>query len=424
MPHLLLLLAALAAVDVDAILTAPEVARAMQIVDDSKEWCMEELVTLTEIPAPPFGEDERGAALMERFRGLGLTEVWKDSEGNVFGERGGTGNGPTLVLSAHLDTVFPADTPIRVETKGTRLFAPGVGDNTVGLVTILTVLKALQEAAVETEGNIIFMGTVGEEGTGDLRGVKHLFLESELRKRIDMFISVDGTDDRNITNQALGSRRYRITYRGPGGHSWSAFGTPNPAFAMARTLTKLADLKLPHDPRQSYNVGVVGGGTSINSIPYEIWMEIDLRGENLEALQQMEGKFLGFVDQGVEEENRARSLTGPVEAQKELIGDRPSGETPSDSVIIETAVAVTRHMLATRNVLMVRSSTDSNLPISLGIPAITIGGGGDGSGAHSTSESFDPTNWERGIRRVLGIAVALVGLAEVSDQAGQKTGAD
>jgi tripeptide aminopeptidase len=308
-----------------------------------------------------------------------------------------------------------------VQREGNRLSAPGVGDDTVGLVSILTVLKALQEAEVHTKGTIIFMGTVGEEGTGDLRGVKHLFLENELRRRIDLFISVDGTDDKNITNQALGSRRYRITYRGPGGHSWSAFGTPNPAFAMARTLTKLADLKLAHNPRQSYNVGVVGGGTSINSIPDAVWMEIDLRSENVETLAEMEREFLVFVDEGVEEENHARSLTGPVEAEKELIGDRPSGETPADSLIVETAVAVTQELLGNRNVQLLRSSTDASLPISLGIPAITIGGGGEGTGAHSTSESFDPANWSRGIRRVLGIAVALVGLA---DESSHGTGAD
>lgn len=420
MAFLLLLLAALAPPNVETVLRAPQIEKAMEIVDANKDWSIEELVTLTEIPAPPFGEEARAAAMMERFRILGLTKVWEDSEGNVFGERPGSGNGPTLVLSAHLDTVFPANTPISVTRDGTLFSAPGVGDNTVGLVTILTVLKALQEARVETAGTIIFMGSVGEEGTGDLRGVKHLFLDSELGKQVDLFVSVDGTDDKNVTNQALGSRRYRITYRGPGGHSWSAFGTPNPAFAMARTLAKLADLKLPADPRQSYNVGVVGGGTSINSIPDEIWMEVDLRGEDVGSLREMEERFLEFVDEGVDEENRARKLTGPVEAEKELIGDRPSGETPSDSPIVEVASEVTRHMLASRNIQLVRSSTDSNLPISLGIPAITIGGGGHGMGAHSTAESFDSTRWERGIRRVLGIAVALVGLPELA----QETGAD
>ena len=408
----LFLLAALATTpNVDAVLTAPGVKKAMEIIDQSKAWSIEELITLTEIPAPPFEEDERAAAMMERFRRLGLTEVWEDAEGNVYGERPGTGDGPTLVLAAHLDTVFPPDTVITVQRDGNRMSAPGIGDNTVGLVTILTVLKALQEAEVETDGTIIFMGTVGEEGKGDLRGVKHLFLESELRKRIDLFVAVDGTS-KNIINQGLGSRRYRITYRGPGGHSWSAFGTPNPGFAMGRTLAKLAELRLPQKPRQSYNVGVMGGGTSINSIPDEVWMEIDLRGESVVALRQMEQKFLDFVDQGVEEENGARTLTGPVQVEKELIGDRPSGETPSDSPIVEIAVAVTRRILATRQVQLVRSSTDANLPISLGIPAITVGGGGEGVGAHSPSESFDPTNWERGIRRVLGIAVALVGLSE------------
>lgn len=410
MTHLLLVLAAALGSNVGEVLSAPEIVRAMEIVDQSKPWCIEELIALTEIPAPPFGEDERAAAMMGRFRKLGLSQVWKDEEGNVYAERPGIGDGPTLVLAAHMDTVFPSGTVTTVRREGQRLAAPGVGDNSVGLVTLLTVLKALQEAKVKTDGTLIFMGTVGEEGTGDLRGVKHLFLLSPLRERVDLFVALDGTDDKNVTNQALGSRRYRVTYSGPGGHSWSAFGTPNPAFAMARSLAKLAELRLARNPRQSYNVGVIGGGISVNSIPSEVWMEIDLRGESVELLKKTEETFLRYVDEGVEEENRVRSLTGPLTVKKELIGDRPSGETPSDAPIVQTAVEVTRLILGNSQVQLLRSSTDANLPISLGIPAITIGGGGDGLGAHSISESFDPTDWERGIRRVLGVAVALVGL--------------
>jgi di/tripeptidase len=225
-----------------------------------------------------------------------------------------------------------------------------------------------------------------------------------------MFVAVDGTSDDDIVHRALGSRRYKITYRGPGGHSWGAFGTPNPGFAMARSLAKLAQLDVPKTPKQSYNVGVVGGGTSINSVPAEVWMEIDLRGEDVDILKKTEETFLRFVDEGVEEENLARTLTGPVRAEKELVGDRPSGEIPEDAPIVQTALEVTRRVVGIEEVELVRSSTDANLPISLGIPAITVGGGGEGADSHAPSESFDATNWERGIRRVLAIAVALVGL--------------
>ena len=396
--------------DVDKTLSATEIVRAMAIVDESKSWSVAQLVTLTEIEAPPFEEDERGAAMMERFRSLGLTEVWKDAEGNVYGERPGRGAGPTVILAAHLDTVFPRGSVTGVRREGNWMFAPGIGDNTVGLVTILTVLKALEGASVETAGTLIFMGTVGEEGRGDLRGVKHLFLKNPLRERIDMFVSVDGTSDDDVIHQALGSKRYRITYRGPGGHSWGAFGTPNPGFAMARTLAKLAELEVSEDPKQSYNVGVVGGGTSINSIPAEVWMEIDLRGEDVGILKETEETFLRFVDEGVARENEVRSLTGPLRVEKELVGDRPSGEIPADAPIVQAAVEVTRRVVGTDEVSLVRSSTDANLPISLGIPAITIGGGGEGVDSHAPGEAFDPTDWERGIRRVLVLAVALVGL--------------
>jgi acetylornithine deacetylase/succinyl-diaminopimelate desuccinylase-like protein len=384
----------------------------MEIVEDNHEWSIDHLIALTEIPAPPFGEDERGEAFMERLRDLGLTKVWKDDVGNICGERPGTGDGPTLVLSAHLDTVFPIETDVKVKRDGEKLSAPGVYDDTVGLVAILTVLKALQEAKIETSGDIIFVGTVGEEGRGDLRGVKHLFQKSDLKDRIDLFISLDGAGDTGITNKGLGSRRYKITYKGPGGHSWGAFGTPNPGFAMGRTLAKLGALEVPTSPKQSYNVGVIGGGTSVNSVPFEMWMEIDMRGEDVRILKETEEKFLRFVDEGVEEENQIRNRNGEVSAEKELIGDRPSGETPDDALIVETAIEVTRRLVGVEEVRLGRGSTDSNIPISMGIPAITIGGGGKGKGAHALTESFDATDWSRGIQRALVIVVALVGLSE------------
>jgi acetylornithine deacetylase/succinyl-diaminopimelate desuccinylase-like protein len=308
--------------------------------------------------------------------------------------------------------VFPIETDVKVKRDGEKLSAPGVYDDTVGLVAILTVLKALQEAEIETSGNIIFVGTVGEEGRGDLRGVKYLFQKSDLKDRVDMFISIDGAGDTGITNKGLGSRRYKITYKGPGGHSWGAFGTPNPGFAMGRTLAKLGALEVPTSPKQSYNVGVIGGGTSVNSIPFEMWMEIDMRGEDVKILKETEEKFLRFVDEGVEEENLIRKRNGQVSAEKELIGDRPSGETPDDALIVETAIEVTRRMVGVEEVRLGRGSTDSNIPISMGIPAITIGGGGKGKGAHALTESFDATDWSRGIQRALVIVVALVGLSE------------
>jgi acetylornithine deacetylase/succinyl-diaminopimelate desuccinylase-like protein len=405
-----LLLATLLSPNVDEILSSQPVVRAMGIVEESHEWAIEKLISLTEIPAPPFGEDERADAYMKHLEELGLEKVWKDEEGNVYGEKPGKGDGPTLVFSAHLDTVFPKGTDVTVKRDGNRLRAPGVMDDTVGLVTVLTVLKALQEAAVETDGTIIFMGTVGEEGRGDLRGVKYLFRKGSLRERVDLFISIDGSGDKTITNKGLGSRRYKITYKGPGGHSWGAFGTPNPGFAMGRTLAKLGALDVPTSPKQSYNVGVIGGGTSVNSVPYEMWMEIDLRGEDVGILKETEDKFLRFVEEGVEEENRIRNRKGEVWAEKELIGDRPSGEVPDDAPLVQTAVEVTRRLVGVEDVPLRRGSTDSNIPISMGIPAITIGGGGEGADAHALTESFDATNWARGINRALVIVLAMVGL--------------
>lgn len=408
----LLMLTTLLSTPVDDVLTAPSVKQAMEIVESSHEWSIDHLIALTEIEAPPFEEDEKADAYMKRFQDLGLDNVWKDDEGNVYGERPGKGDGPTLVFSAHLDTVFPRGTDVKVKREGMQLSAPGVYDDTVGLVAVLTVLKALQEASVETNGTIIFMGTVGEEGRGDLRGVKYLFNKSRLKDRVDMFISIDGAGDTRITNKGLGSRRYKITYKGPGGHSWGAFGTPNPGFAMGRTLAKLGALDVPTSPKQSYNVGVIGGGTSVNSVPYEMWMEIDMRGEDVGILKETEEKFLRFVDEGVEEENKMRSRNGQVVAEKELIGDRPSGETPDDALIVTTAVEVTKRLTGVDEVRLGRGSTDSNIPISLGIPAITIGGGGRGQHAHALTETFDATNWPRGIQRALVIVVSLVGLSK------------
>ncbi len=312
----LLMLATLLSTPVDEVLMAPSVKQAMEIVDTNREWSIEHLIALTEIPAPPFEEDERADAFMERFQELGLENVQKDEEGNVYGERPGTGEGPTVVLAAHLDTVFPRGTDVTVKREGMQLSAPGVYDDTVGLVAVLTVVKALQEASVATNGTIIFMGTVGEEGRGDLRGVKYLFNKSHIRDRVDMFISIDGAGDTRITNKGLGSRRYKITYKGPGGHSWGAFGTPNPGFAMGRTLAKLGALEVSTSPKQSYNVGVIGGGTSVNSVPFEMWMEIDMRGEDVGILKDTEEKFLRFVDEGVAEENQMRSRNGAVRRKR------------------------------------------------------------------------------------------------------------
>ena len=332
-----------------------------------------ELITLTEIPAPPFKETARAAAFLQMLRASGLSDVETDAEGNVMGVRRGTDRTMLAVL-AHLDTVFPGGTDVHVKRDGTKLRAPGVGDDTRGLALMLTMIRAMDAAHMQTPHDILFVGNVGEEGEGDLRGAKYLLLKGKYRDRIKSFISIDGGDQGNITNAALGSKRYRVTFNGPGGHSYGAFGIVSPAFAMGEAIAKFSRITVPAAPKTTFNVGVVNGGTSVNSIPTEMSMDVDMRSESPDALNKLVADFQAVVREAVAQENAARSTKeGKVEADVKLIGDRPSGETPVNSPLVQSATAVLKSFGLTPRYGI--SSTDSNIPISLGLPAITIGRG-------------------------------------------------
>jgi acetylornithine deacetylase/succinyl-diaminopimelate desuccinylase-like protein len=396
------------------LMSLPAVQQAVDHVEETDARTMADLKALTQIPAPPFMEEERGRAFLEMLRGAGVDSAWVDDVGNVIGLRRGSGSGEVLALAGHLDTVFPPETDVTIRESGDTLFAPGIADDTRGLATVLAVLRALNAADVRTEGDILFIGDVGEEGLGDLRGMKHLFREGG--PRIDAFVSVDGTGSSGITHMGLGSHRYRVTFVGPGGHSWGAFGLANPAHAMGRAIRHFQDGADPYTRnapyRTSYNVGRIGGGTSVNSVPFESWMEVDMRSEGVETLAAVDNILQGAIQRALAEENDLRTRGEPLTVNVELIGDRPSGEVAEDHPFVQQAASVTRALGLEPS--FGRSSTDANIPISMGIPAITIGGGGQGVGAHSLDEWFRNVAGPVGVQRVLLIALAQAGVARAS----------
>lgn len=389
--------------DPAALLSEPAVKAALDAAKRNEPKFIDEEVRICEIPAPPFHETERGQELQRLFTGLGLKDVRMDKAGNVIGVRPGRAPHPNLVLAAHLDTVFPEGTNVKVTREGTLLKGPGIGDDCRGLVVMLGTIRALNEAQVETPGTITFVADVGEEGLGDLRGVKNLFNES-MKGEIDKFISIDGTG-LGITNVGVGSMRYRVTFKGPGGHSYGAFGMANPIHAMGRAIAKISDFEVPTNPKTTFNVGRVGGGTSVNAIPFEAWMEVDMRSADVASLKAVDDKFNAAVRSAVEEENRRWNNRGKVSVSPELVGLRPAGNTPADSPIVKTALSVS-HALGIEESLH-EGSTDSNIPMNMHIPAITISGGGRGTGAHALGETFDTVDSWRGTQRAILLVIAL-----------------
>jgi tripeptide aminopeptidase len=383
-------LALLAATPVPAVIASPTYRAAVATLDREHDRMVEEIVTLTEIPAPPFKEAARAKAYAEMLRAAGLSDVEIDTEGNAMGLWRGTGapGRPLIVVAAHLDTVFPIETDVKVRREGTKLSAPGIGDDTRSLAVLLAYARAMKAANVRTDRDILFVGNVGEEGPGDLRGVRYLFTRSKYKDRIAAFFSMDGTNGARIVNGGTGSKRYRVTYKGPGGHSYGAFGLVNPMTAMSQTVVDLYKIAPPAGPKTTYSASVTGGGTSVNSIPHEVWMEFDMRSESAAELAKLEQGFLGLVNASLAAENAARSTReGPVTADPKLIGDRPAGTTPAESELVRTAVAaVSAHGLKPE---LQTSSTDANMPMSLGIPGITIGSGGSGGRAHALDEWID-----------------------------------
>jgi acetylornithine deacetylase/succinyl-diaminopimelate desuccinylase-like protein len=387
----------------EQLLKEPAVKAALAAVQRTEAQVLEEQVRICEIPAPPFKEEARGADLARRFTALGLRNVRTDAAGNVLGERPGTAGGPHVVISAHLDTVFPEGTDVRASRSGAIIKGPGIADDCRGLAVLLAIVRTMNEAGLTTPGTITFVGTVGEEGLGDLRGVKHLF-NQELKGRIERFVSIDGAG-LGITATAVGSRRYRVTFTGPGGHSYTAFGNANPIHALGRAIGQIADLKVPPEPRTTFNVGRIGGGTSVNSIAFEAWMEVDLRSADAAALAALDAAFDGAVDEALARENARWNGRGLIAVDKKLVGDRPGGNVPESSPIVQAAVSVTRALGLP--VEIDEGSTDSNIPISLGIPAVTIDGGGSSKGTHSLDEVFDSTDSWQGTARALLLTLAL-----------------
>jgi acetylornithine deacetylase/succinyl-diaminopimelate desuccinylase-like protein len=371
----------------------------------------EDLIMLTEIPAPPFGEEKRARKYAEMLREAGSVEVEIDEEGNVVARRRGTSGEKVVALAAHLDTVFPEGTDVTVKIDGNKLIAPGIGDDTRGLMVVLTVLRAMNQAEVETASDLLFIGTVGEEGLSDLRGVKHLFRDGG--PRIDSWIAVDGGGADRIVHQGLGSHRYRVTFKGPGGHSWGAFGLGNPAHALARAVyyfDENAAEFVADGPRTSYNIGRIGGGTSINSIPFESWIEVDMRSVSPERLGGIDAILQEAIQQALKEQNERRADGDPLEVDVKKVGERPSGIVDPESDIVQRAMAATRFFGVEPQ--LGTGSTDSNIPIAKGLPAITIGRGGEGDGAHSLNEWWANVDGHIAIQKALLIAVAEAGLEQ------------
>lgn len=393
-----------------SLLEDERVRRAFQFFISHAEEITAEHIRISSIPSSPFNERMRAEYLKQKFQQLGLRDARIDEEGNCIALRAGRHNEPLIVVSAHLDTVFPIETDFTVHSKEEKLFAPGISDDSCGLVLLIALLEALQTFGIESEGSLLFVATVGEEGEGDLRGVRHLLTKGEWANRVDAFISFDGAGMDRITNEALGSRRYRIRLSGPGGHSWGDFGAVNPVHALGRVIARLASYPAPREPRTTFNVGRIEGGSGVNVIAKEASMDVDLRSASSNELQRLDAFFRRALLEAVDEENRARRYTeAPLSVDLSLLGNRPNGITPPDSKIVQFAEEATK-ALGYKPISDI-SSTDSNLPISLGIPAITLGAGGTGGNIHTLDEWFDAKGREDGLKRALLISLGMTGLA-------------
>jgi tripeptide aminopeptidase len=372
----------------------PLVRAALDSIQAWQAWTLEQQIELNEIEAPPFMEERRGEEFARRLRALGYENVRVDAEGNVIAERPGSAGGPVVVISGHLDTVFPSGTDVRVRREGDRLLAPGIGDDARGLAVVLTVARAFQAVRLTTAATVLFIGTVGEEGEGNLRGVRHLF-ERELAGgaggvgEVGWFISVDGTGF-DVVTAAVGSNRYTVSFEGPGGHSYGAFGIPNPAHALGRAVAAIADLQVPAEPKTTFSVSVLSGGTSVNAIPSEVAFEIDMRSEDPAELADLDARVRAAIEAAVASEKaRWPTSDAALVARIDTIGIRPAGAQPETAPIVQAALAAARALGLESETSA--SSTDANIPMSLGFPSITIDGGGRGGDSHAPGEWYEET---------------------------------
>src|ERR1700681_3920290 len=374
-------------------------------------WQME----MARIPAPPFGESARGAWLAERFREVGLDDVRIDDVGNVFGTHPGFGR-RYVALSAHIDTVFPANTPLNIRQQGSRIYGPGVSDNGAGVSAMLGIAALLRKVRTRHALPFVFIGNVGEEGEGDLRGMRHIFSTPRWKDSIAYSLVLDGAGADTIVAEALGSRRFEVIVRGPGGHSWSDFGVPNPIVVLARAVQAFAQTPVPTSPKTTFNVGVIRGGTSVNSIPESASIKVDIRSTSMTEMERLEQSLRLALNQAVEEETRvteartsSRRRPFGLSSEVVVIGNRPAGELYPNARILQVIRAVDAQLGNAAQVQ--RASTDANIPLSLGLEAIAIGGGGAGGGAHTLQEWFDCNGRELGLKRILLTLIGLAGVA-------------
>ena len=383
----------------DALLDRDDVKKALAFIETTHEKTLASQVTIAEIPAPTFQEGERAKYLAAEFRRLGLASVGIDKQGNVIGWRAGAVQ-DTFVLAAHLDISFAPGVNTKVRKEGARWHGPGLGDDSRGLAAMLNVIEAMNVAGIKTHQTILFVANVGEEGLGDLNGVRYLLKESPFRARLKEFISIDGTDPGRITNGGTGVKRYRVTLRGPGGHSYGNFGRPSPIHAAGRIIDKLSDMEVPKSPKTTFNIGRINGGTAVNAIAEECSFEIDLRSESASILDKIELKLFEAIRMGTDDENKARAGSKmTLTVDRKLVSDRPAGQTAADSALVaaaEWAARATGH-----EPKLGIGSTDSNIPMSMHMPAVTMGGGGKSDNAHSLEEWFEPANAWKGPQTVL-----------------------
>ena len=381
-----------------------------------EEHLLEQQVEVTRIAAPPFGEAARAEWLAARFRELGLDDVHIDGIGNVIGIRPGLiaqCESKYLAITAHIDTVFPAGTVVNVRREGSRLYGPGISDNGAGITALLALAGAMRHADIHTEWSLVFVGNVGEEGEGDVRGMRYIFAEPQWRDAIEATLVLDGAGTDTIVTEALGSKRFLVTIFGPGGHSWSDFGTANPIVVLARAIDLFARTPVPASPKTTFNVGVITGGTSVNSIPESAAIKVDIRSAAGEQVERMERALRDAVERAVAQDARAafggRSGSG-LSADIKLIGSRPAARLNADSRMLAFIQAV--DALLDNNARLQRASTDANIPLSQGRDALAIGGGGAGGGAHTVHEWYDPTGRDLGLRRILLTVLAVAGIQE------------
>lgn len=393
-----------------AVASDPRVRTMLEQIAANEPETLAEQVRLTEIPAPPFQEQNRAQYYLQQMRNRGLNDAYIDSEGNVLGLRKGSGDGPLFVIAAHLDTVFPLETDVTVEIRDGRYYAPGISDDGRGLTVLLTLIDAINSSGIQTVGDILFVGNVGEEGPGDLRGIKAVFRD---HPDIDGFVSIDGSGLTRITTGATGSRRFAVEFTGPGGHSFSAFGLVSAIHAMGRAITKIGDLEVPSEPKTTFTVGTVTGGTSVNSIAADAMFELDMRSNDAAELAKLEARVRAVTAEAVAQENARWQNNGEITVNFRLIGDRPVGNTASENPLVQVAGLAYSEM-GTPIQQLRTSSTDSNIPMSIGIPAITIGGGGSGGGEHSPEEYYSPENSHLGPQLAFLLTLSLVGIEGVS----------